>query len=56
MINLDFDYVKYLNALKAYGMNYTRPWPGAVIEMVGEYVQVTPRVRDRQDHLTLGAK
>jgi hypothetical protein len=37
IVNLDFDYVTYLNALKAYGMNYTRIWPGAVLEMVGEF-------------------
>ena len=42
VINLDFDYIKYLDALKAYGMNYTRPWPGAVIEMVNEYVVGNP--------------
>jgi hypothetical protein len=39
VVNLDFDYVRYLDALKAYGMNYTRPWPGAVLEMVGEFVK-----------------
>ena len=37
MINLDFDYVAYLDALKAYGLNYTRIWPGALLEMVGEF-------------------
>jgi hypothetical protein len=37
VINLDFDYVTYLDALKAYGLNYTRIWPGAVLEMVGEF-------------------
>ena len=37
MVNLDFDYVAYLDALKAYGLNYTRIWPGAVLEMVGEF-------------------
>ncbi len=37
LVNLDFDYVAYLNALKAYGMNYTRIWPGAVLKMVGEF-------------------
>jgi hypothetical protein len=37
IVNLDFDYVTYLNALKAYGLNYTRIWPGAVLEMVGEF-------------------
>jgi hypothetical protein len=37
LVNLDFDYVAYLDALKAYGLNYTRIWPGAVLEMVGEF-------------------
>lgn len=39
VINLDFDYVKYLDALKAYGMNYTRIYPGAVLELVDEYLK-----------------
>ena len=42
VVNLDFDYVKYLDALKAYGMNYTRVWPGAVLEMVDEFVKDNP--------------
>jgi hypothetical protein len=37
VVNLDFDYVAYLDALKGYGLNYTRIWPGAVLEMVGEF-------------------
>ncbi|HTZ57452.1 MAG TPA: hypothetical protein VMB49_05110 [Acidobacteriaceae bacterium] len=37
IVNLDFDYVAYLDALKAHGLNYTRVWPGAVLEMVGEF-------------------
>jgi hypothetical protein len=37
VVNLDFDYVAYLDALKANGLNYTREWPGAVLEMVGEF-------------------
>jgi hypothetical protein len=37
VVNLDFDYVAYLDALKANGMNYTREWPGALLEMVGEF-------------------
>jgi len=37
VVNLGFDYVAYLDALKAYGLNYTRIWPGAVLEMVGEF-------------------
>ena len=39
VVNLDFDYVAYLDALKTYGLNYTRIWPGAVLEMVGEFVK-----------------
>jgi hypothetical protein len=39
VINLDFDYVAYLDALKAYGLNYTRIWPGALLEMVDEFVK-----------------
>jgi hypothetical protein len=39
VINLDFDYVAYLDALKAYGLNYTRIWPGALLEMVGEFTK-----------------
>src|SRR5580693_4057052 len=42
VINLDFDYVAYLDALKAYGLNYTRIWPGAVLEMVGGVVEGNP--------------
>ena len=30
VINKDFDYVQYLDALKAYGLNYTRIYPGAL--------------------------
>lgn len=37
VINMDFDYVRYLNALAANGLNYTRIWPGGCIEMVGEF-------------------
>jgi hypothetical protein len=39
VVNLDFDYVTYLNALKEYGLNYTREWPGAVLEVVGEFIK-----------------
>jgi hypothetical protein len=28
-----------LDALEAFGLNYTRIWPGAVLEMVDEYVK-----------------
>lgn len=39
VVSLDFDYVTYLDTLKAYGLNYTRIWPGAVLEVVGEFVK-----------------
>lgn len=42
VVNLDFDYVKYLDALKASGMNYTRIYPGAVLELVDEYAKGNP--------------
>jgi hypothetical protein len=32
LINLDFDYVVYLDALKAQGMNYTRVFAGSMLE------------------------
>lgn len=42
VINKDFDYVKYLDALKAYGLNFTRIYPGAMFETVGKYVSANP--------------
>lgn len=39
VVNEDFDYVTYLNALETYGLNYTRIWPGALLEVVGEYAK-----------------
>ena len=37
VINLDFDYKKYLKTLSADGMNYTRIFTGAYYESGGEY-------------------
>ena len=37
VINKDFDYVKYFDALKAYGMNYTRIYAGAMFEPADAY-------------------
>ena len=42
VINKDFDYVPYLNALKAYGLNYTRIYPGAMFEPLGKFVKENP--------------
>ena len=38
VINKDFDYVAYLDALKAHGLNYTRFYPGAMLEPVGKFM------------------
>jgi hypothetical protein len=37
VINLDFDYVKYLDALKADRLNCTRTWAGAYLEACGNF-------------------
>ncbi len=39
VINKDFDYVAYLNALQAHGLNYTRFYPGAMFEPVGKFMK-----------------
>jgi hypothetical protein len=38
VVNKDFDFVKYLDALKAYDLNYTRIYPGALFEPVGKFL------------------
>ena len=38
VLNLDFDYVAYLDALHANGLNYTRIYPGYLFEPVGKYM------------------
>ncbi len=38
VVNGAFDYVKYFDALKAYGLNYTRIYPGYLFEPVGKFV------------------
>jgi hypothetical protein len=37
VLNLDFDYVKYLNALAADGLNHTRTWAGTYREIPGSF-------------------
>jgi len=37
VINKDFDYVAYLDALKSYQLNYTRIYPGYLIEPQGKF-------------------
>lgn len=42
VINTAFDYVPYLDALKEHGMNYTRIYPGAMIESTDKWVSANP--------------
>lgn len=39
VVNKDFDYVVYLNELKAFGLNYTRIYPGALFEPMGKFIE-----------------
>ena len=38
VINKEFDYVAYFDALKSYGLNYTRIYPGALFEPIGKFM------------------
>ena len=42
VINKDFDYVTYFDALKSYGLNYTRIYPGAMFEPMGKFIKQNP--------------
>jgi hypothetical protein len=42
VINKDFDYAVYLDALRSYGFNYTRIYPGALFEPVGKFIKGNP--------------
>jgi hypothetical protein len=37
VVNKDFDYVAYFDALKSYGLNYTRIYPGFLFEPMGKF-------------------
>lgn len=39
VVNGDFDYVAYFDALKAYGLNYTRIYPGFLFEPMGKFMK-----------------
>jgi hypothetical protein len=42
VIDRDFDYVRYLDAIAAAGMNLTRIYPGAMFEVADKYVAGNP--------------
>lgn len=42
VINLDFDYIPFLDRLQEYGMNITRIYPGGYIEMKDMYTKGNP--------------
>ena len=49
VINKAFDYVPYLDALNAHGLNYTRIYPGAMFETTDKWITgnpVGPKPRD----------
>ena len=49
VMNKAFDYVKYFDALKEYGLNYTRIYPGVLFEPMGKFVPgntLGPKVAD----------
>jgi len=39
VVNKDFDYVTYFEALRSYGLNYTRIYPGALFEPMGKFIK-----------------
>ena len=39
VVNKDFDYATYLDELKAYRLNYTRIYPGALFEPMGKFIE-----------------
>jgi hypothetical protein len=39
VVNKDFDYVAYFDALKTYGLNYTRIYPGFLFEPMGKFMK-----------------
>lgn len=49
VVNTAFDYVPYLDTLQAYGLNYTRIYPGAMFETTDKWIAgnpVGPRTQD----------
>ena len=39
VVNKDFNYVAYFDALQAHGLNYTRIYPGALFEPLGKFIR-----------------
>ena len=42
VINMDFDYIPFLDRLHEYGMNLTRIYPGGYVEMKDQYTKGNP--------------
>jgi hypothetical protein len=42
VINLDFDYIPFLDRLREFGMNLTRIYPGGYVEMKDQYTKGNP--------------
>jgi hypothetical protein len=39
VVNGDFDYIPYLDTLRAHGLNYTRIYPGFLFEPMGKFIR-----------------
>jgi len=39
VVNKDFDFVTYFDALRAHGLNYTRIYPGVLFEPMGKFIE-----------------
>ncbi len=42
VVNLDFNYIPFLDRLQEYGMNLTRIYPGGYVEMKDQYIKGNP--------------
>ena len=47
VVNKDFNYVPYLDALQSYGLNYTRIYMGAMFEPQGKFIKAIRSVPNR---------
>ncbi len=56
VINRAFDFVPYLDTLKAYGMNYTRPYAGAMFETIDKFITGNPLGPKPRDLVTPWAR
>jgi len=54
VVNEEFDYVAYLDALSSYGLNYTRIYPGYLFEPIGKFGKGNTLASNRRASLSRG--